>query len=423
MFEIKPNDDQAQPKIFVIGVGGGGNNAVNRMADEHIGGVELVGINTDKQTLDACKAPVRIQIGEKLTKGLGAGAKPEIGANAVEENREEIKDLIKDADMVFVTCGMGGGTGTGAAPVVAEISKSLGILTVGVVTKPFSFEGKPRMNNALSGIERLSANVDTLIVVPNDKLLEICDKRTKLPDALKKADTVLQQGVQGITDLIYRPGLIDLDFADIQTVMRDKGVAHIGIGKASGEDKAVQAMKIAMNSPLLETTVHGASDIIINFSGDIGIMDTNEALAFLNEEVGGEPNIIFGTVESGDEVEDEISVTIVATGLKEGKRAKKPGNMLNDYIASTYSQGAAPKTTVAPQPKTTVSTPVSSQPGVTATSTAVPTQPVQQQTQPVQQTMTQPADTLRPTEQGTFATPPQEKNSKIVIPDFLLSRK
>ncbi len=421
MFEIKPNDDQAQPKIFVIGVGGGGNNAVNRMADEHIGGVELVGINTDKQTLDACKAPVRIQIGEKLTKGLGAGAKPEIGANAVEENREEIKDLIKDADMVFVTCGMGGGTGTGAAPVVAEISKSLGILTVGVVTKPFSFEGKPRMNNALSGIEKLSANVDTLIVVPNDKLLEICDKRTKLPDALKKADTVLQQGVQGITDLIYRPGLIDLDFADIQTVMRDKGVAHIGIGKASGEDKAVQAMKIAMNSPLLETTVHGASDIIINFSGDIGIMDTNEALAFLNEEVGGEPNIIFGTVESGDEVEDEISVTIVATGLKEGKKVNK-GNMLNDYIASTYSQGAAPRSTVASQPQATVSTPASAQTSAVKPATTVPTQPVQQ-TQPVQPAMTKPADTLRPTEQGTFATPPQEKNSKIVIPDFLLSRK
>ena len=419
MFEIKPNDDQAQPKIFVIGVGGGGNNAVNRMADEHIGGVELVGINTDKQTLDACKAPVRIQIGEKLTKGLGAGAKPEIGANAVEENREEIKDLIKDADMVFVTCGMGGGTGTGAAPVVAEISKSLGILTVGVVTKPFSFEGKPRMNNAMSGIEKLSQNVDTLIVVPNDKLLEICDKRTKLPDALKKADTVLQQGVQGITDLIYRPGLIDLDFADIQTVMRDKGVAHIGIGKASGEDKAVQAMKIAMNSPLLETTVHGASDIIINFSGDIGIMDTNEALAFLNEEVGGEPNIIFGTVESGDEVEDEISVTIVATGLKEGRKVKK-SNMLNDYISSTYSQGAAPRATQSVAPQPTASTPVSAQPGVAKPAQTMQTQPVQQ---PVQPAMAH-ADTLRPTEQGTFATPPsQEKNSKIVIPEFLLSRK
>ena len=419
MFEIKPNDDQAQPKIFVIGVGGGGNNAVNRMADEHIGGVELVGINTDKQTLDACKAPVRIQIGEKLTKGLGAGAKPEIGANAVEENREEIKDLIKDADMVFVTCGMGGGTGTGAAPVVAEISKSLGILTVGVVTKPFSFEGKPRMNNAMSGIEKLSQNVDTLIVVPNDKLLEICDKRTKLPDALKKADTVLQQGVQGITDLIYRPGLVDLDFADIQTVMRDKGVAHIGIGKASGEDKAVQAMKIAMNSPLLETTVHGASDIIINFSGDIGIMDTNEALAFLNEEVGGEPNIIFGTVESGDEVEDEISVTIVATGLKEGRKVKK-SNMLNDYISSTYSQGAAPRATQSVAPQPTASTPVSAQPGVAKPAQTMQTQPVQQ---PVQPAMAH-ADTLRPTEQGTFATPPsQEKNSKIVIPEFLLSRK
>ena len=408
-------------KIIVVGVGGGGCNSVNRMIEAGVSGVEFISVNTDKQALRSCKSTKKLVIGEKLTGGRGAGATPDIGEKAALESETEIKEALRDANMVFIAAGMGGGTGTGAAPVIAKIAKELGCLTVGVVTKPFSFEGKPRMNNALSGIEKLSANVDTLIVVPNDKLLEICDKRTKLPDALKKADTVLQQGVQGITDLIYRPGLIDLDFADIQTVMRDKGVAHIGIGKASGEDKAIQAMKIAMNSPLLETTVHGASDIIINFSGDIGIMDTNEALAFLNEEVGGEPNIIFGTVESGDEVEDEISVTIVATGLKEGKKVNK-GNMLNDYIASTYSQGAAPRSTVASQPQATVSTPASAQTSAVKPATTVPTQPVQQ-TQPVQPAMTKPADTLRPTEQGTFATPPQEKNSKIVIPDFLLSRK
>ncbi|MCR4715796.1 MAG: cell division protein FtsZ [Lachnospiraceae bacterium] len=420
MFEIKPNDDQAQPKIFVIGVGGGGNNAVNRMADEHIGGVELVGINTDKQTLDACKAPVRIQIGEKLTKGLGAGAKPEVGASAVEENREEIIDIIKDADMVFVTCGMGGGTGTGAAPVVAEMSKKLGILTVGVVTKPFSFEGKPRMNNALAGIEKLSQSVDTLIVVPNDRLLEICDKRTKLPDALKKADTVLQQGVQGITDLIYRPGLIDLDFADIQTVMRDKGIAHIGIGKASGEDKAVQAMQDAMNSPLLETTVSGASDIIVNFSGDVGIMDTNEAVAFLNEAVGGEPNIIFGTVDSGDEVEDEISVTIVATGLKDPKKGKKR-SMLDDYVNTTYSAGSASRPSVSPTPAptATVSTPQSTQVGVTAPTASASI------SNPAVNATPQASEPIMPTEQQTFVSPDQQSQDKgkLFIPDFLLSKK
>ena len=298
MLEIMSNEELAQAKILVIGVGGAGNNAVNRMVDEAIEGVELIGINTDKQALDLCKANTRVQIGEKLTKGLGAGAKPEIGAAAVEENREEITELVKEADMVFVTCGMGGGTGTGAAPVVAEIAKELGILTVGVVTKPFIFEGKPRMNNALMGIERLKENVDTLIIIPNDKLLQICDKRTSIKDAFCKADEVLQQGVQGITDLIFKPGLINLDFADIQTVMRDKGIAHIGIGVGNGEDKAVEAIKKAMESPLLETTVSGATDIIINFSGDVGIQEVYEAVSYLTEVAGDEANIIFGNVES-----------------------------------------------------------------------------------------------------------------------------
>lgn len=336
MLEIMSNEELAQAKILVIGVGGAGNNAVNRMVDEAIEGVELIGINTDKQALDLCKANTRVQIGEKLTKGLGAGAKPEIGAAAVEENREEITELVKEADMVFVTCGMGGGTGTGAAPVVAEIAKELGILTVGVVTKPFIFEGKPRMNNALMGIERLKENVDTLIIIPNDKLLQICDKRTSIKDAFCKADEVLQQGVQGITDLIFKPGLINLDFADIQTVMRDKGIAHIGIGVGNGEDKAVEAIKKAMESPLLETTVSGATDIIINFSGDVGIQEVYEAVSYLTEVAGDEANIIFGNVESEDVPEDEVSITIIATGLHDvsgsgvgrGTRqtAKKPEN-------------------------------------------------------------------------------------------------
>ena len=296
MLEIKSNDEKTPARILVIGVGGAGNNAVNRMIDENVEGVELIAINTDKQILSQNRATTKIQIGEKLTKGLGAGAKPEIGANAVEENREEITDIMKDANMVFVTCGMGGGTGTGAAPVVAEIARNLGILTVGVVTKPFSFEGKPRMNNAINGIAKLKENVDTLIVIPNDKLLQICDKRTSIPEALKKADEVLQQGVQGVTDLINKPGLINLDFADIQTVMRDKGVAHIGIGMAKGDDKAIEAVKLAVTSPLLETTINGASHVIINISGDISLMDANDAASYVEDLAGDNANIIFAAV-------------------------------------------------------------------------------------------------------------------------------
>ena len=352
MLEIKTNESEAAAKIIVVGVGGGGNNAVNRMIDEQIAGVEFIAINTDKQALQLCKAPTLMQIGDKLTKGLGAGAKPEIGEKAAEESAEEIQSALKGADMVFVTCGMGGGTGTGAAPVVAEIAKEMGILTVGVVTKPFIFEGKPRMNNALNGIERLKENVDTLIIIPNDKLLQICDKRTSIKDAFCKADEVLQQGVQGITDLIFKPGLINLDFADIQTVMRDKGIAHIGIGVGSGEDKAVDAIKSAMESPLLETTVSGATDIIINFSGDIGIQEVYEAVSYLTEVAGDEANIIFGNVESVDVPDDEVSITIIATGLHDvsGKGAsavkvRKPAADKNNAESNgpTYS-GQAIKT-------------------------------------------------------------------------------
>ena len=361
MLEIKSNDKKTPARILVIGVGGAGNNAVNRMIDENVEGVELIAINTDKQALSLSRATTKIQIGEKLTKGLGAGAKPEVGASAVEENREEINDIIKDSDMVFVTCGMGGGTGTGAAPVVAEIARNLGILTVGVVTKPFSFEGKPRMNNAMNGIAKLRESVDTLIVIPNDKLLQICDKRTSIPDALKKADEVLQQGVQGVTDLINKPGLINLDFADIQTVMRDKGVAHIGIGQASGDNKAVDAIKQAMDSPLLETTVNGASDIIVNFSGNVGIVEAYDAITYLTEQAGDEANIIFGTVDN-DVAGDDVSITIIATGLEEsGKGGKvnvptrKPQQTVKtpsftEPVVKNPTFGAKPKTGAQPIP-------------------------------------------------------------------------
>lgn len=337
LLEIKTFEEKGPAKILVIGVGGAGNNAVNRMVDENINGVDLIAINTDKQVLATSKAPTKIQIGEKLTKGLGAGAKPEVGAGAIEENREEITELVKDADMVFVTCGMGGGTGTGAAPVVAEISRSLGILTVGVVTKPFSFEGKPRMNNAVAGIDRLKEHVDTLIVVPNDKLLQICDKRTTIPDALKKADEVLQQGVQGVTDLIQSPGIINLDFADIQSVMRDKGIAHIGIGRGNGEDKAVDAIKQAMESPLLETTVSGATDIIINFAGNIGMIEAYDAVNYLTEAAGENVNIIFGTVDN-ETLGDEVSITIIATGIEQAGKKNAYGSFAKTTTTSFTKQ-------------------------------------------------------------------------------------
>ena len=296
MLEIMSNEAESSAKIIVIGVGGAGNNAVNRMVEEAIGGVEFVGVNTDKQALTLCKAPTVLQIGEKITKGLGAGAQPEVGQKAAEESIEEVKQLIEGADMVFVTCGMGGGTGTGAAPVIAAAAKEMGILTVGVVTKPFRFEAKTRMNNALSGIENLKKAVDTLIVIPNDKLLEIVDRRTTMPEALRKADEVLQQAVQGITDLINLPALINLDFADVQTVMTDKGIAHIGIGEARGDDKAMEAVQQAVASPLLETTIKGATHVIINISGDISLMDANDAASYVQELTGEDANIIFGAM-------------------------------------------------------------------------------------------------------------------------------
>ena len=323
MLEIRTTEADASAKIIVIGVGGAGNNAVNRMIDENIGGVEFIGVNTDKQALQLCKAPTLIQIGEKLTKGLGAGAKPEIGAKAAEESAEELAAAIKGADMVFVTCGMGGGTGTGAAPVVAKISKDQGILTVGVVTKPFKFEAKQRMINAVTGIENLKESVDTLIVIPNDKLLEIVDRRTTMPDALKKADEVLQQAVQGITDLINLPALINLDFADVSTVMKDKGMAHIGIGSAKGDDKAIEAVKLAVASPLLETTITGASHVIINISGDISLMDANDAASYVQDLAGDDANIIFGA-KYDETMVDEATITVIATGLDTGSRTAMP---------------------------------------------------------------------------------------------------
>ena len=348
MLEIKTTEAESSAKIIVIGVGGAGNNAVNRMIDENIGGVEFVGVNTDKQALLLCKAPTLIQIGEKLTKGLGAGAQPEVGAKAAEESMEELSAAIEGADMVFVTCGMGGGTGTGAAPVVAKIAKDQGILTVGVVTKPFKFEAKARMVNALSGVDKLRENVDTLIVIPNDKLLEIVDRRTTFPDALKKADEVLQQAVQGITDLINMPALINLDFADVQTVMKDKGLAHIGIGTATGDDKAIEAVKQAVTSPLLETTIEGASHVIINISGDISLIEANEAASYVQELAGDNANIIFGAMYD-ESVTDQATITVIATGLEDGN--------VNKAMAGFAGMAQATRPTVNVKPQYTYSQP------------------------------------------------------------------
>lgn len=347
MYEISVNETEGAARIIVIGVGGAGNNAVNRMVEENIFGVEFIGINTDKQALSYCKAPTALQIGEKLTKGLGAGGRPEIGEKAAEESAEELAAALTGADMVFVTCGMGGGTGTGAAPVVAKIAKDMGILTVGVVTKPFTFEGRARSNNAMSGIGNLKEAVDTLIVIPNDRLLELVDRRTTMPDALKKADEVLQQAVKGITDLINYPGLINLDFADVQTVMKDKGIAHVGIGTATGDDKAVEAMQIALSSPLLETTIQGATHVLINVSGDVSLPEISEATNYMTDLVGEDANIIFGTIYS-DEVPDQVTVTVIATGVADAtgtyqtqKKAKEFSDIVNTLRKPAGSTGAA----------------------------------------------------------------------------------
>ncbi|MEW5761650.1 MAG: cell division protein FtsZ [Bacillota bacterium] len=302
--------------IKVVGVGGAGNNAVNRMISTGLKGVEFVAINTDAQALAVSLSANRIQIGAKLTKGLGAGGNPEIGQKAAEESREEIVESLKGADMVFVTAGMGGGTGTGAAPIVAEIAKELGALTVGVVTKPFTFEGRRRAQQAEAGIENLRAKVDTLITIPNDKLLQVVDRNTTIVEAFRVADDVLRQGVQGISDLIAVPGLINLDFADVKTIMKDTGSALMGIGTASGENRATEASRLAISSPLLETSIEGARGVLLNITGGatLGLFEVNEAADIIAQAVDPEANIIFGAVID-ETLNDEIRVTVIATGF------------------------------------------------------------------------------------------------------------
>jgi cell division protein FtsZ len=307
--------------IKVVGVGGGGSNAVNRMVDAGLRGVEFIACNTDAQALAMCEADIKLNIGHELTKGLGAGANPEVGQGAAAESRDEIKEALKGADMVFVTAGEGGGTGTGAAPVIADIAKNeIGALTVGVVTRPFAFEGAQRARQAQEGIQKLREFVDTLIVIPNEKLLSIVERRTTILEAFREADNVLRQGVQGITDLITIPGLINLDFADVRTIMSDAGTALMGIGTASGENRAAEAAKIAISSPLLEESVEGATGILLNITGphDLGLFEVNEAAEIVQSAADANSNIIFGAVID-DALEDEVRVTVIATGFDHGQ--------------------------------------------------------------------------------------------------------
>jgi len=354
-------------QIKVVGVGGGGNNAINRMIEGGLKGVEFLAVNTDKQALFLSKANTKIQIGDKLTRGLGAGSDPEIGQKAAEENRDEIAQALKGADMVFVTAGMGGGTGTGAAPVVASVAKELGVLTVGVVTKPFTFEGRKRMVQAEKGIQQLKENVDTLVIIPNDRLLQVIQKNTSIVESFKMADDILKQGVKGISDLIAVPGLVNLDFADVKTIMANTGIAHMGIGHATGENRAEEAAKQAIHSPLLETSIEGARGVLLNITGgaDLGLLEVNAAAELVQKSADPEANIIFGAVID-ENMSDELMITVIATGFDRGlgsiniPTAKKPE--FTSFFGSkpaTNTMSSLNNTTTATTP---VSTPAASNP-------------------------------------------------------------
>ena len=323
MLEFDMDQDEFA-KIKVVGVGGGGNNAVNRMIDAGVKGVEFLVFNTDKQALKNSLAETKVQLGEKITKGLGAGANPEVGEQAAEESIDEIREALEGADMVFITAGMGGGTGTGAAPVIADVAKELGLLTVGVVTKPFTFEGRKRAKSAESGINALKGKVDTLVIIQNDRLLSIADKKTSFSQAFEMADDILKQGIQGISDLISVPNLINLDFADVKTIMYDKGVAHMGIGRASGDERATEAAKLAINSPLLETSIQGAKSVLLNITAgsDLGIFEVNEAADLIRDCVSEDANIIFGA-GIDESLKDEVKITVIATEFDQYKDDKK----------------------------------------------------------------------------------------------------
>lgn len=347
MLEFDTNEPIAT--IKVIGVGGGGNNAVNRMIEHGVQGVEFIAVNTDSQALNLSKAQTKLQIGEKLTRGLGAGANPEVGKKAAEESKEQIQEALKGADMVFVTAGMGGGTGTGAAPVIAETARELGALTVGVVTRPFTFEGRKRQGQAANGIMDLKEKVDTLIVIPNDRLLEIVDKNTPMLEAFREADNVLRQGVQGISDLIAVPGLINLDFADVKTIMSDRGSALMGIGIATGESRAAEAAKKAISSPLLETSIDGAQGVLMNITGgmNLSLFEVNEAAEIVASAADQDVNMIFGSVIN-ENLKDEIIVTVIATGFDD-QAILNPTNQIGKGVGQKRVRPTQPAGNQAPQ--------------------------------------------------------------------------
>ena len=391
-------------RIIVIGVGGGGCNAVDRMIEDNVEFIDFVAVNTDHQVLESSKAPIRIQIGEKLTRGLGAGGDPAVGMRAAEETEEEIAKTISGSDMVFITAGMGGGTGTGAAPVVARVAKSLNVLTVGVVTKPFAFEGKKRMKNATEGIDELKKHVDTLIVIPNQKLLNIVERDTSLKDSFKKADEILRQGVEGIASIILKPGVINLDFADVKTTMINKGVAHMGVGRASGKNKAEDAARMAINSPLLETTMEGAKNVLISISGDdsLSLLDTEMAADIINSDTDDDAEIILGTSINPD-LNDEVIITVIATGLDYEDMTGM--SSLPDFTAvshGAHAQGAPPAQTQREVPQDTQTQP----------------QNVQPQSEPQQ-----PPEMIRPQQPEMRPVRDMNSDSRFVIPDFLQKKK
>ena len=431
MVELIPEETSGNARIVIIGVGGGGNNAINRMVETNITGVELVAINTDKQVLDKNKAPKRIQIGEKLTHGLGAGGNPEIGEQSAVESEEDIQAAIKGANMVFVTCGMGGGTGTGAAPVIAKLAKDQGILTVGIVTKPFTLEQKFRRVRAEEGIEKIKENVDSLIVIPNDNVLKISDRKTSFNDAFMTVDEVLQQAVRGITDIINDTGTINLDFADVQTVMKDKGIAHIGIGVGKGDTRALDAVQMAISSPLLDTTIEGASHIIINLSGNVGLLDYQEASQYIEDLTGDDTNTFVGIVEDPD-ADDQVVATIIATGLPDDNTVTSsvfPGLNYPTQGVSSSAQNVAFRnaTNRVAQARTqstfgqrpvTPSTPVTAQPHASVPTTPVSQAPVQPSVPTQQATQNQFSSLQRPVQPQSTV-----KQENIKVPDFLKNTK
>ncbi|MCB9456729.1 MAG: cell division protein FtsZ [Anaerolineaceae bacterium] len=403
MDEFVPGENFAQ--IKVVGVGGGGGNAINRMINEGLGGVDFISVNTDNQALMLSKAKTRVRIGDKLTRGLGAGGNPEIGRKAAEESSEELYEVLRGADMVFIASGMGGGTGTGASPILAQIAKELGALTIGVVTRPFSFEGTRRSQSAEAGIEALKSQVDTLIVIPNDRLLQIADKRASLQQAFSLADDVLRQGIQGISELITVPALINLDFADVRTIMSEGGAALMAVGRADGDDRARRAAELAISSGLLDVTIDGARGILFNITGGSGLslFEVNEAAAIIKESAHPEVNLIFGA-QIDENLGDEVRITVIATGFEPSRVARK--------VESPFRQ---------PQP---VQRP---------TSTQHQAQRPQQQQFPAQPPVNQPQEQLPPTppQPRPAAQPPQPSDvparvydeDDIDIPTFLRKRR